>query len=275
MAKGKEVAKVTEEPKAIQGSGYAADAGAGFEDTTSKDYALPFLGILQKGSPQVDPDQDAYIEGAKAGQVFNTVTGDRYDGDKGIIFIPVHHEHKYVEWIPRDLGGGFVGLHAPDSPEVLKAREDAGTDFGKLPFGDNQLAETFYMYGIRVDADGNTEQCVIAFASTQIRAYKAWMTKARGIKLRDDNDRPFPAPLFAHRYRLSTNLQENKKGKWHGWRIGFDGTSASEARIPVDDPLYEEAKGLRELVMSGLAKLDFDKQNLGGEEVEESSQKSF
>lgn len=251
--------------------GYLADAGAGFEDTTAADYALPMLGILQKMSPQVDEDQDAHIPGAKAGMVFNTVTQEMYDGERGILFIPVHREHKFVEWVPREIGGGLVEVHAPDSPVVLKAKADSGSDFGKLSLGDNQLAETFYVYGLRVDEDGNTDQAVIPFASTQIRTYKAWMTKARGIKLRDpETNRPFPAPMFAHVYRLTTHLQENKKGKWHGWRVAFNGANAAEARLPLGSPLYDEAKALRDLVTRGLTKINIEQsQGLGGEVVSE------
>jgi hypothetical protein len=238
--------------------GYEGDAGAGFEDTTAEDYALPMLGILQKMSPQVDKDQDAHIAGAEAGMVFNTVTQDMYDGSKGIQFIPVHREHKYVEWIPREAGGGLVAVHDPDSPSVLRAKQEAGGDrFAKLSVGNNQLAETFYVYGLLVDEDGSTTQVVIPFASTQIKAYKAWMTKARGIKIKNPDGRVFPAPMFAHVYQLTTHLQENNKGKWHGWRIGFKGGTATSARIgPEGDPLYDEARALREMVVRGVAKAD-------------------
>lgn len=262
MAKGKPqdpaepgmgMEKVAPKSTAVAASSYAADAGAGFEEMDSSFFLMPFVGIIQKMSPQVD------TLGAKAGQIFNTATQDLYDGEgdsAGIVFIPVHTEHKFVEWVPREKGGGFVAAYKPDSAEVLKAKAEAGADFGKLSIGDNQLVETFYVYGIRLDSDGNTFPEVLAFSSTQIRAFKTWMTKARGIKLRDDQNRPFPAPLFAHRYRLTTQLQKNTKGTWHGWAVNWDGTDPISARIAADDPLYQEARKLRELVVSGTARAD-------------------
>ena len=48
---------------------FAEDANVGFEDLTQQDVAIPFFVLLQKMSPQLDS-----VEGAKAGQVFNTVT---------------------------------------------------------------------------------------------------------------------------------------------------------------------------------------------------------
>lgn len=245
-------------------SQYQADAGAGFEGTDASDFLIPFIGILQKGSPQVDDDSDTKIPGAKAGMIFNTATQDLYDGTEGIRFIPAHRDHKFVEWIPRDNGGGFVGSHQPNDEAVMAAREAAiaerGNEFGGLKLGDNDLNETFYLFGILIDAEDNTMNVVIPFGSTQIKAYKTLMMKARGIKIRKADGTSEPAPLWAHRYKFTTFRQENAKGSWHGWRIQFDGATASEARIALDDPLYEEARLLHEAVSVGRAQADIKNQ---------------
>jgi len=259
MAKDKQkettdVATVPQETKAVATSGYAEDSGAGFESMTADHFLMPFIGILQKMSPLMDT-----LAGAKAGNILNTATQDQFDGTKGIAFIPVHTEHKFVEWIPRDNGGGYVGQFPPEAPEVAKAKAEAGTEFGKLVLGENDLVETFYCYGLRLDEDGSTYPEVIPFSSTQIKAFKTWMTKARGIKLRDDEGRQFPAPLFAHKYRLNTQLTQNTKGSWHVWTVAFDGPTAESARLPADSSLYKEVKELRKMVVEGRAKADFSK----------------
>lgn len=276
MARGKQDEAETQVPATttgtkpglvVAGSAYANAAGEGFEGTSGSDYSLPFFGVLQKMSPQVDKDQDAYIPGAEAGQIINTVTLDRFPGNPGMIFVPVHRDHQFVEWVPRDNGGGFVGSHKPESPEVLKAQRDAGTAFGKLPYNGNDLVETFYMYGLRVDEFGNTDPGIIAFSSTGIKYYKNWMTKARGIKLQDPAGRAFPAPIFSHRYRLATFLDENKKGKFHSWRITFDSPdgSAAGAYIPEDSALGQEVMQFRQLILRGAVKIDLSKQHQEGE----------
>lgn len=253
---------------------YEGYADAGFEGTTAQDYKLGMIGILQKMSPQVDPDSGQQLPGARAGMIMNNVTLDLYEGaDPGIVFIPVHRDHKYVEWRDREKGGGFVATHAPESPEVIKAKKDAGTEFGVLPFGqDNYLKETFYVYGLLLDENGFGTPAVIPFASTQIQAYKSWMTKARSLKAKRGDGEAFTLPLFAHRYRLRTQLQENNKGKFHGWQIGLDGATAEEARIPADSTLAREVAQLRDIIVSGAAQVDVGKANddagLGGQQVD-------
>ncbi|HSH65320.1 MAG TPA: hypothetical protein VLB84_05840, partial [Bacteroidia bacterium] len=51
-----------------------SDFGAGFEDASQNSFSIPILRILQDQSPQVKRHNEKYIEGAKPGMIFNTVT---------------------------------------------------------------------------------------------------------------------------------------------------------------------------------------------------------
>lgn len=232
------------------------DDAAGFEGMTQEDFNIPFITILQKSSPQVDEDSGSRIEGAKAGMFYNTVTGELYDGKAGIRFIPCHRDHLFVEWIPRDEGGGFVGVHKPEDPKVVALRQAQGK-FTKLQMDadgeSHDLVETFYVFGILVREDGGQEYGVLSFSSSQIKAYKNWMTTARNQTVMEGNRR-ITVPLFGHVYRISTIPQENKKGSWQGFRITFDGKNAAEARLPQDSELYQAGKAFRELAVSGVVK---------------------
>ncbi len=53
-------------------------AGQGFENTTSQDLPTPFLNVLQSNSPQIDEDDERYVEGAKAGMFYNTAAGELF-----------------------------------------------------------------------------------------------------------------------------------------------------------------------------------------------------
>jgi hypothetical protein len=77
---------------------YVEDAGAGFEDADANAYAIPFLQILQSGSPQCKKSDGAYIKGAEEGMFYNTVTQELYDGDEGVVVIPCHYMQRFVEW---------------------------------------------------------------------------------------------------------------------------------------------------------------------------------
>ena len=85
--------------------------GTGLEDTTTEDFAIPFIRVLQPMSPQLQRQHGSYVEGAKAGDLYNTVTGESYDGEKGISIVPCAYNKKYIEWIPREKGGGLVNAN--------------------------------------------------------------------------------------------------------------------------------------------------------------------
>ena len=55
---------------------FGDDLQKGFENMTQEDMALPFVRILGQLSPQVTEGDAKYIEGAKPGMIYNTVTGE-------------------------------------------------------------------------------------------------------------------------------------------------------------------------------------------------------
>ncbi len=243
---------------------YADYAGAGFENQTSDDYSIPFLQILQALSPQLQEN-----DSLRQGMILNTVTGEVWDGKKGIAFVPATTQHVYVEWKPRDAGGGFVGIHEVNSDLVNHAKA-ASAEYGKYNTPDgNELIETFYVYGIALDDDGNASEAVLAFSSTKIKKYKGWMTKAKTIQIPLPDGRRIPAPLFAHRYRLKTVSEKNNKGQFFNWdAIAFDGENAQQARLLPDDPLFQSAVNIKSMIEQGKARAAYESQAPGSADEE-------
>jgi len=93
-------------------------AGLGFEEAKSEDMAIPFLRILAQLSPQVNKRDGAYVEGAEAGMIYNTVSNEVFKGEDGITVIPCYYSRRYVEWKPRAEGGGYVNSYHPDDTVV-------------------------------------------------------------------------------------------------------------------------------------------------------------
>jgi hypothetical protein len=244
-------------------AGYdVAGVGTGFEDFDQNDLAIPFVVILQKGSPQVEDENPKRIEGAKPGMLMNTVSGKLYDGKAGVIAIPVHRKRSFIEWIPKDDGGGLVNVFEPEDKEVKDALAAVGRKkFGKIPIGDgNELAETYNVYCILVGENGFTERVVLSFASSQIGAYKKWMTNAQSIQVEDaTSGRKVVPPMFSHRYLLRTFYFQKKDQTWYKWSAEFVDGSAEAARIPEGDALIEQAKEFRAMVMSGAAEADYER----------------
>ena len=86
-----------------------SNAGKGLENITSEDITIPRLSIIQANSPQRKKKDEKYIENADEGDVFNTVTGQLYK--EPLTVIPCAYRKTYVEWIPREKGGGFVAAY--------------------------------------------------------------------------------------------------------------------------------------------------------------------
>ncbi len=232
-------------------------AGMGFENQTNQDIAIPFMGVLQAMSPQVNESEPSYISGAKAGDLFNTVTGELIP--RPATFVPCYTEHVYVEWVPRDAGGGFVAVHGYNSEVVVKAKAGAEkfNDL-KTPEG-NQLVETFYVYGLLLDApdaQSSSTPIVIAFTSTKIKVYKALMTKLRTIK-----GNP---PLFAFRLAVATCDAKNKKNQpYKNFKITPVGATLFDSANLPGTPfagLLEEGKALVEAIKGGLARAAVESQ---------------
>lgn len=230
------------------------DVGAGFEDFTSDDLQIPFINILQSLSHQVDEDDALYIKGAKPGMMFNSVTEEIFDGKEGIAFIPVHRVHSYIEWVPRDQGGGFVDQYPPNHPMVMAEKENSAFGEMKNPDTGNDLVDTFTVFGLRVMPDEGYEPVVISFSKTQIGPYRKWMSRAKSIKMKNKDGRMVTPPLFSHIYRLTLRQFENNKGKWYGWHVGFEADTALDSRVEPGEELYDAAKEFREMVISGQAR---------------------
>jgi hypothetical protein len=240
---------------------YGADAGVGFEGTTANDLSIPFIGILQSNSPQIDGDNP--VAGAKPGMLINTVTGDLIDGDKGQAFIPVHYDRAFVEWVPRTKGGGFVALHDPNS-ELVKAEVAKNSQRGKIVLGNgNELIETEYCYCLLLEQDAVTPSgfAVLSLTSTKLTPFRKFKTSLFMLK-----GKP---PLFVNRGVLKTVKQKNDKGTFYNATfapaVGVDWKSSLIPNNAEHAELIEEAKSFRQMVLSGVAKAAFDTQNAAGD----------
>jgi hypothetical protein len=91
-------------------------ADKGFEQMGAKDLALPFLKVLGQLSPQVTQGDPAFIPEARPGMIFNSVTQDLFDGQKGIEVVPCYYKLEYLEWPDRQEGANApAATHSADS----------------------------------------------------------------------------------------------------------------------------------------------------------------
>lgn len=215
---------------------YGADAHAGFEGADRASFAIPFLMILQSMSPQTKKSDGAYIKGAEEGMLYNTVANVVYDGEAGLRVIPCAFARSFVEWVPREKGGGFVAEHDVVVGEALRAkchRNEKNADI--LPNG-NQLNDTRNHYVLVETSPDRWEPMMLSLTSTQIKASRNWMSamqsecQANGV------------PMFALIYRMTTTPQQNDKGSWYGAVFDHEGYVEDEAVYTKAKQFYEQVK---------------------------------
>ena len=269
---GEEVVPVGEKNTTVVGYDYGDDAGDGFQGTTQDDLSIPFLNILQKGSPEVE---DQTIEGAQEGDILNSVTKElikAMDKDAaGLIMVPCHKETGYVEWVKRDNGGGFVGKHKTDSDIVAKAiKKNGGSKFGGLETDEgNDLVETVEIFGLILNDEGTEVEGfgVLTLTSTKLKAAKDWYTAMFSIK-----GKP---PIYANRARIKTFKDSNKKGKFANITVSpLRGTWKESLINPAEEgALIKAAKDFRDMVLDGSAKADYASQESEGGQSKEGEEK--
>lgn len=237
--------------------------GAGMEGADKDSFAIPFIQILQKMSPKVDEDSAEYIPGAKAGMLYNTVTGELFDGKKGLHIIPCYYKRTYILWGGREGDGGYKGEFTVEEVEALKLdptklvtidgrmyvpNEDGSVNEKKNDY----YADTRSHFVLTVNPEtGEFGTAILGLASTQIKSSKKLMTalSQKKVKLGDTMKTP---PTFANMVKVTTTGMQNEKGSWSAINFELDGMVTNRAH-------FDAAKEFYKIVHSGEAKADYAK----------------
>ena len=236
--------QVTEKKSAgLPSNIFEDDAAKGLGTIGQEDLALPFLKILGQLSPEVNKRDGKYVEGAEPGMIYNSVSGDLYDGVKGIDVIPCFYKLEYIEWKDRGEGPGApVAIYDSSSDIMSKTKPDANYK-DRLPNG-NYIEKTASHFVI-VSGD-SPSTALISMKSTQLKISRKWNSMMSGIKMKGANGMFTPAS-FSHIYKLKTTQMQNDKGTWFGWEVNKVG--------PVTDKgLYDQAKSFSENISKGSVK---------------------
>lgn len=94
--------KETKKEQTTEVDFFVDDTGIGVDDLSQKDVELPQLHVLQKSTPFVERDHEAYVEGAFSGDFLVDVQNKIYDGKEGIYFIPINRVTNYAEFVKKD-----------------------------------------------------------------------------------------------------------------------------------------------------------------------------
>jgi len=246
---------------------YGEFAGQGMENVTGADVTIPFLAIVQDLSPQKQEGDPKFIQGAKVGDLFNTVTNELI-GQSAYI-VPCCKDSGYVEWVPRDQGGGFVAMHGLNSDVVRTAKDNSEDQFKLKTENGNDLIETHYVYSLLIhgpESKTSETPIVVAFTSSKMKVYRSQlMTRIRTMK-----NNP---PMFAFRFRISTIRDKNKQNQsFSNFKIEpACGSMATSINLPGGEfhNLLVEGKALIEAVRGGTAKAAHESLNNNNTEADD------
>lgn len=244
------------------GIDYSADLNSGLETADRDAFAIPFLRVLQKNSPEVDESSGRAIEGARPGMLFNTVTGEMFDGKaEGCLFIQSAYQRRFIKWAPRGEGRGFLGELTPDAVDAMLESEEVVEHNGRLyvPLDDGtvdtdkcvRISDTRNHFGVVIGKDGVPCSVLLSLTSTQIKKSKLLMSIFAQQKIPGQGGQLLTPPTFAHVIRCTTIPESNDQGSWFGIRFSLEGR--------VEDPeLYQTARAFHATVASGEARVRYE-----------------
>lgn len=237
------------------------DAGRGVS-TASEDNIVPLLYVLQKGSPQCDRDDPAFIKGCKPGDFWVRGTALFIDGeDEGVEFLACHFSKCWIQW--RANRGGFVEKHAK-KPEEARQVPDAKNpdkmiwrmpnDRGEYNDTCDAVVETREYAGMITSLE-KPLGLVVPFSSTGHTPAREWMGLINR-KVVPGTDKP--APIYAYKYRLRTVPRKNDAGSWYQIAV-TDAGEKDDKSVPMivnDMELFRAARKLNADFASGALRAD-------------------
>lgn len=189
----------------------AQDAGKGVS-LAQEDNLVPLIYVLQPLSPQADESDSRHLPGAKPGMIWlKNAAEPVIDGSEGIVFQPCFFQKNWVEWIPRDKGGGLVGI-TDECPKEAQQVKDGNLIKYIMPNG-NEVKETRYHFGFVHIEDQRLPYC-IPLTSTGHTVSRDLTSRMRSKVVNGVR-----APSWAYLYKLTTISKQNKKGKWFQFNI--------------------------------------------------------
>jgi len=222
---------------------FAGHEGEGL-DYDSSELQIPFVRLIQALSPQVKKSDPAFIPGAAQGDIFNTVTGQSWSGEEGIIVIPCYQETKYLKFKPRTQGGGFLGEMSKSDPDVNRTTRNGATEV--LPDG-NELVKSDQHYCIIVE-DGIPSFGIIDMKSSAMKVSRRWKTQIKMLTVKHPKTGVLVSPpLFGTMWHLKSVEESNDMGTWYNWTVTNSG-------FVQDRELLDAAMNFRKSIKSGEAK---------------------
>ena len=147
--------------------------------------------------------------------------------------VPVAYRRVFLEWTPRESGGGLVNQHLDATILNETTKASNGADILK---NGNYIQTSANHYALVAEKD-SYQQVMIPMAGTQLKKSRTWNSVMASLKVKSSSGKVFTPPSYSHKYKLMTVAESNDRGNWFGWSIEIAGVLSEEEMF-----LYEAAK---------------------------------
>ena len=224
-----------------------SDEGAGVNFDVN-DMEIPFVRLAHPMSDVMNKTKRVFMKELRAGEIYNTISKQIWDPEKGITVIPVHQEtiytHKFKDQYKR------YSLADPELDALLKrvtregAKEYIKDAEGKI---ESELVKSDNYYCVIIDDDGSTQKAIIDFRSTGLTVSRRWKTQISMQKVQDSKGNFRTPPLYGVMWKFTGVDQANDQGAWSSWSI-------SKIGIVDRADVFAEVKMFREQILKGEVK---------------------
>ena len=101
----------------------------------------------------------------------------------------------FLEWQPRENGGGLIQQHT--DPQILSKTTKDKTGSDVLENG-NYIQTSATHYVLTVSGD-SYQQVMIPMAGTQLKKSRTWNSVMASLKVKSSEGRVFTPPSFSHK----------------------------------------------------------------------------
>jgi len=200
---------------------------SGTEDITADDLRLPRLAFAQGLSEQMQEGNSNYIAELRMAEMFNDLTSEIY-GKGPMTFVPVKREVRYIEFAPREDGGGLLD---PDVPPGDPRTKWSVVDGRRVPPAATKFVEFVVLL---LKGEDPPEPIVLSIKDTNKFNRRAAERLTGFIKLRQK-------PIYAGLYTIQSKNEKNDKGTFAVPVIGNAG-NLDDKNVP--DEMWERHKRL-------------------------------
>jgi len=180
---------------------FTGQGESGFEGTSAETFKTPFLKVLQALSPELKRNDPKYLQGALAGQLYNTATNTAVDT---IDVIVLKVSHSLIAWRPDR--GGFAGHYPKAQEDKVVVHRDG---MKKLDAEGNDVMDTLEFFCMDIKQPSNV--FILALSSASFKHGRSFATRLRTLQA---NGKPTNVS-WAGIWQISTVEETKDSNSWY------------------------------------------------------------